>query len=110
MRIMILGIFWEIKFRKSKKDPMLKERDGYCDRTAKQIIIAKDRGTSGLHDYARYQKEVIRHEIIHAFLIESGLDNNWQHAEMYGHDETMVDWIAIQFPKIQRAFEEAGCI
>lgn len=77
MRIMILGTFWEIKFRKSKKDPMLKERDGYCDRTAKQIIVAKDSGESGFHDYVRYQKEVIRHEIIHAFLIESGLDNNW---------------------------------
>lgn len=44
------------------------------------------------------------------FLIESGLDGNWQHAEQFGHDETVIDWFAIQYPKIQKAFEEAEAI
>lgn len=110
MKVMILGTSWKIKFKKAEEDPMLKERDGYCDRTIKKIVIAKDRGTSGFHNYLQYQRETVRHEIIHAFLIESGLDGNWQHAEEFGHDETMVDWIAMQFPKIQKAFQEAGVI
>lgn len=46
------------------------------------------------------QKEVLRHEIIHAFFSESGLDG-------YNVDEQLVDWIAKQFPKIKRCFEEA---
>ena len=110
MKVNILGSEWKIKFRKSGKDPMLDSRDGYCDRTKKILIIAKDRGDSGFADYAAYQRSVIRHEIIHAFLIESGLDGNWQHSEQFGHDETMVDWIAIQFPKLYKAFEVAGVL
>ncbi len=30
-------------------------------------------------------------------------------AEM-SHDESFVDWIAAQFPKLQKAFKEADCI
>lgn len=74
MTVNILGETWKIKFKKAKKDPLLKTRDGYTDRTIRTIFIAKDRGTSGFRNYEEYQKSVIRHEIIHAFLIESGLD------------------------------------
>ena len=28
----------------------------------------------------------------------------------YSADEQLVDWIAIQFPKIRKAFEECGCV
>jgi hypothetical protein len=28
----------------------------------------------------------------------------------FGHDETYVDWIAVQFSKMQKAFEEVGCL
>ena len=110
MTVNILGEVWKIKFKKAKKDPLLKTRDGYTDRTIRTIFIAKDRGTSGFHNYDEYQKSVIRHEIIHAFLIESGLDNNWQHADEYGHDETMIDCMAMQHTKLQKAFAEVGAI
>lgn len=110
MTVNILGEVWEIQFKKAEEDSMLKTGDGYVDRTTRIICIVKGRETSGFHNYEKYQKSVIRHEIIHAFLIESGLDNNWKHADEFGHDETMVDWIAIQFPKLQKAFEEVGAI
>lgn len=51
----------------------------------------------------------MRHEIIHAFLFESGLSENFTHPE-YGHDETYVDWIASQFPKMCEVFKEVGCL
>ena len=45
-------------------------------------------------------KETMRHEIIHAFLHESGLEN-------YCDDEVLVDWLAKQWNKISIAFQEA---
>lgn len=49
------------------------------------------------------RKEVIRHEIIHAFFHESGL-------YQYGDDELLVTWLAIQFPKMLDAFVAAQSI
>lgn len=45
-------------------------------------------------------------EIIHEFMLESGLGASWQHAEEFGHDETTVDWFTRQFAKIHKAFVE----
>ena len=59
-------------------------------------------------DLAAYQRKVIRHEIIHAFLYESGLAENSLSASAWGKNEEMVDWMAVQSPKIFRAFREAG--
>lgn len=52
-------------------------------------------------------KRKLRHEIIHAFLFESGLASNTY--GIYGawaENEEMVDWIAIQSPKIFKVFQE----
>lgn len=106
----ILGSRWRIVYRDEAEDETLKGKDGYCDRTVKTIVIAKDRGDSGFANHKAYEKEAIRHEVIHAYLIESGLDGNWQHAEQYGHDETMVDWVAMQFPKLYATFKELEII
>lgn len=43
-------------------------------------------------------------------MAESGLQANWKHIECYGHDETTVDWLAIQFPKILKTYQELECI
>ena len=45
-----------------------------------------------------YEKKILRHEIIHAFLYESGLDINSHDIDQWARDEEMVDWMAIQFP------------
>lgn len=47
-----------------------------------------------------------RHEIIHAFLFESGLAENSEWAQ----NEEMVDFFAIQFPKLMEAFKNADAI
>lgn len=59
-------------------------------------------------DLVAYQRKVIRHEIIHAFLYESGLDNNSLSGGAWAKNEEMVDWLSIQAPKIFKAFREAG--
>lgn len=107
-QINILGSNWNIVFREEAEDNYLKNRDGYTDKTVKTIVIAKDRGDTGFGDYDQHQKETLRHEIIHAFLMESGLDSNFQHPNEFGHDETTVDWFAMQWHKINKVFEELG--
>ena len=50
-----------------------------------------------------FKKSVKRHELIHAFLYESGLDScSW------AYNEEIVDWLAIQWHKINAAFDQLG--
>lgn len=109
MKINILGTEWTIEYRNANTDLLLKENDGYTDPSANLIVIANKRKDDDVLDFKEIQKRCLRHEIIHAFLFESGLGPNFEHSR-YGHEETMVDWIAIQFPKILKVFKEAGCL
>lgn len=77
--------------------------DGECQsygkiiriRPLKKMLLPKD---SDAIKQRRYN-EVVRHEVIHAFFHESGLDR-------YSADEELVDWLAMQFPKLYRLFKE----
>lgn len=104
----VLGTMYTINIVAEKDDPFLKDCDGYTDKSSHSIVVTDVPEDNELDDFASYQRKVLRHEIIHAFLFESGLDGCWQHKD--GHDETYVDWIAAQFPKLLRAFEEAGAL
>lgn len=56
-------------------------------------------------------KQILRHEITHAFLNESGLQESSCNLDRpWARNEEMIDWFAIQFPKIRKAFEDAGCL
>jgi hypothetical protein len=107
MEINILGTQYTIIETDTTKDSFLDKCDGYCDKTSKKIVVLKESKDCELDDFRLYKNKVLRHEIIHAFLFESGLHENWQHQQ--GHDESYVDWIATQFTKLQKAFEEADC-
>lgn len=103
-KVNVLGTEYTVKIVDESDDPILKKNDGYCDDTTKTCVVANmkpDEMSKG--NLEEYQKKVIRHELIHAFLFESGL------SEM-SYDETFVDWIAAQFPKIMETFKEADCI
>lgn len=104
-RILILGTLYKIKY-KNLNDA---DCDGYCDYTARTIIIRND-NYNNVGDFQRLQNKQLRHEIIHAFLAESGLQSNFEHSTTWGHEETMVDWIAIQFPKLLEAYKELNIL
>lgn len=104
-KVSILGTEYSINFKELSDQDI----DGYTDNTSKQIVVRSD-NKNHMGDFEYLQKKQLRHEIIHAFMSESGLQCNWQHAEQFGHDETTVDWIAIQFPKILKVFEEVGAL
>ncbi|WP_230397986.1 hypothetical protein [Novisyntrophococcus fermenticellae] len=109
MTINVLGTEYEIFFKTSEEDKFLMDNAGYIDRSVKKIVIAQKDSDCELEDFEAYKKTVMRHEITHAFMEESGLSVNFEHKTI-GIDETMVDWIAIQFPKLKKTFEEAGCL
>ena len=85
------------------------EVDGFCDYTNHVICIRGD-NHNNVGNFKRLQDKSLRHEIVHAFLAESGLQSNFEHCQEFGHEETMVDWIAIQFPKIAKVYEKLGIL
>ena len=56
------------------------------------------------------EKLLLRHEIVHAFLEESGLSTNSDSIDAWARNEEIVDWIAIQGPKIYAAWEKVGSV
>jgi len=96
----ILGTEYKIKIRSDKEDSLLCNCDGYCDTTVKEITIREiDKEFDSVKDLKVFQDNVIRHEMIHAFFHESGLRD-------YELDETLVEFLAIQLPKLAKISEQ----
>lgn len=105
--INILGTNYDIILKKTGEDEKFKTSDGYIDTSTKEIVIEDmmpDANTKSNLD--AYKKQIIRHEIIHGFLFESGLDN----CSGWAINEEMVDFFAIQFEKIYKACREADAL
>ncbi len=106
----ILGTPYTILFRTAEQDPRLKQVDGLTDISTKELFIrVNTQDMYTVSDLTGYTKKVMRHEIVHAFLYESGLWNDSKDTSSWALNEEMVDWIAIQLPKIAQAYKEAGC-
>ena len=106
MKVNILGQEYNIVETDPSEDRVLKDVDGYCDPSVKVCVIdsQKDKDPDSLKDMEVYKRKVTRHELIHAFLYESGLGPECSWAT-----EEMVDWLASQFPKMAAVFQSAGC-
>ena len=111
-KINILGTEYRIEFRKEDEDIILKDCNGYCDVTVKLIVVlAEPNKECDYEDFSFIQKKTLRHEIVHAFLTESGLFNNTYNVDAgWAKNEEMVDWFAIQSPKIFKVYLELGII
>ena len=102
----VLGTKYSIKVANKVDDVNLESCDGYCDPTTKTITIGTFIPSQGsVEDLESYRKSILRHELVHAFLNESGLNG-----ESWGRNEEIVDWIAYQFPKILKVFESCGAL
>lgn len=102
--IRILGVVWRVCIATMEADRRLADCDGFTDKTSKLIMVDDCRTKSNLDHPMDYICKVVRHEIIHAFMLESGLDECMMHEEM-GQEEQMIDWFAYQYPKIKEAIE-----
>lgn len=110
----VLGTKYEIV--RLPADEMADGYGGFCDPDLKRIEIVKlDTFEEWKHEskekIAEREKLFLRHEIVHAFLNESGVRDNGGHWDLsWAKNEEMVDWIAIQGEKIYTAWREAGAL
>lgn len=116
MKVNILGTKYNVTYKDDETvcesmNCAQGECGGYCNEYSMEIVIAK----LNLCEDTKQVKQALkmrnlRHEIIHAFLNESGISANSNDIRNWAKNEEMVDWIAIQFPKILKAFKEVGCL
>lgn len=93
IKINILGEEYTIKFENTRTDTVLKNADGECRWYKKEIVVDDEL------EPEQHKEFVIKHEILHAFLAESGL-------RKYREDEDIINWIAWNFDKLQNVFEQ----
>jgi hypothetical protein len=118
MKVNILGTDYEIITKKYNEDEAFERRniDGYCDPYQKLIVVCNmSTYPNGWENEPEEtcenaQKHTLRHEIVHAFLSESGLDCSAKYSDCWAKNEEMVDWIALQGQKLYKAWEKAGCL
>lgn len=108
-KIDILGSVWTIEERSQNDDPRLEDCDGYCDWTDRLIVVEREID-GNLGNMERYIRKVKRHEIIHAFLFESGLSESTMSVYAWATNEEMVDWFARVGERIYKAWEDAGAV
>ena len=118
MKIDILGTEYRIETHKVSEDSYMEEKGlaGYCEEENKLIVVAdmsEEKYFVGMDEKAQeiYRKKTLRHEIMHAFLNESGLsDSSNRFDGAWAKNEEMVDWLAIQAPKIFSTFNKMNIL
>lgn len=118
MTVNILGTEYKIVKKRYDEEEAFARRsiDGFCDSFTKQIIVCDMHTYAGRehetdNTIAACEKQILRHEIVHAFLSESGLcDSSAVIEGSWAKNEEMVDWIALQGLKIYEAWKNTGAI
>ena len=118
MTVNILGTAYTIIVKKYSDDPYFGKwnANGYRDGMLKEIVLCDLTTYPGFEDetieyMAAVHQKTLRHEIVHAFLYESGLDAGSHRKDgPWANNEEMVDWIAIQGPKIYKAWQDANAL
>lgn len=103
----ILGTTYTLREQSSDDNPKMKDSSGLCETYSKELIIdpIKDE-PDNYSNIDAYKRRVVRHELVHAFFDESGLRGECK----YAVNEELVDWIAIQLPKLTKACQELGVL
>lgn len=84
----VLGTEYEIVIQSEQENKKLEVANGICETYAKKLVILDVKETDQtFENLDGFRRKILRHEIIHAFLAESGLRNNSDWAE----NEEMVD-------------------
>lgn len=117
-KVNVLGTEYVIKMVKISECELLRKHSwcGSCNELNHEILIGDPSeeeffGEMTEEEQRMQTKRTLRHELIHAFLNESGLQASSSVPESgWANYEEMVDWIALQFPKMQKVFEECDCL
>ena len=109
-KVNVLGTEYKIKIS-NKDDPKMVGADGYFEGVVKEIYLDEEMFTTKdpllIRGFStKYWKKVLRHELIHAFIYESGLDSCCE----WARNEEMVDWMSRQLPKMADCFKDIGIL
>ncbi len=107
--IIILGNAWTVEYHTAEEDKRLDNCDGYCDWTTRLIVVEKE-AEGNLGDMDTYMRKVLRHEIIHAHLLECGLDHASLPYDSWATNEEMIDWFARLGPSIYKVWQMAKAV
>jgi hypothetical protein len=113
-KVNILGTTYKVYLNVPyTKDTNLAGAFGYTDFHSKKIVVSDIRTVSGWEDandeaVLDTYSCTVRHEVIHAYLMESGLNSSANGVDCWARNEEMIDWFAIQIPKIVKTFCELG--
>lgn len=99
-KIKVQGEKWKIK------TIPLSDDSGLTDVSIRTIFIdsglyEKNDDVHEVDDKSVIRRKTTRHELIHALMYECGMYNNDEE-----HNERIVDWIALMYPKMKKMFEE----
>lgn len=110
----ILGTDYHVVYKNREEDKRLEKLNGYMDPTIKEIVVsdlkADEEDEMAVKNMESVRRSALRHEIVHAFLYESGLWSDSATVETWGMNEEITDWIALQTPKMFRAFWQVGAL
>ena len=117
----ILGQKWTLMFVDPKKKGSGFEgnlsANGFCNSIGRKIVLRCEKAQHFPEDFTEADKiralnKTLRHETVHAFLYESGLNRNTFSGggKPWAANEEMVDWFAIQGPKIMELWDSIGCV
>lgn len=113
-KVNILGVEYKILYKTKLQDKKLEKVDGYCDYSTKTIVCVKrleeEKDIMDLGDLRFIDKRILRHELLHAFMYESGLWCNSFGVNVWAENEEMTDWFAIQSPKIFKVYSKLNLL
>lgn len=106
-KVNILGTDYTIREVMNKTEDVrldLLDANAVCEPYTKEIIL-KDipNDVRYVNDLESYKKKVLRHELVHAFLHESGLSS-------YESDELLVEWIAQKMQQMADVMINLDCL
>ena len=118
LKINILGTEYTVNYYDYKELDIFEKRGicGYHCGNTKEIAVGRISTFPGFEEETDVfceveEKSILRHEIVHAFLCESGLqDSSMPSKHGWAMNEEMVDWISSQAPKMLKAFQDAECL
>lgn len=95
LEVNVLGVCYSVYILGEKDETMIEnECDGYTLTDTKFIAVLNH------EDSPLYTLRVLKHELIHAFLFECGMDIG------YGfHTEALIDFLSIQFDKLGKVLK-----
>lgn len=105
----VLGTDYQILYITEEEDKYLEECVGFCDRHAKYIVIKKQseefiNSPRNTKNHLDWINQTLIHELIHAFLTESGVSYNNM------DEENICDFLEVNLIKIYKAFEQCKFI